>query len=99
MGRVCVSHVLKGIASILVKHLLDHFENNKILTNLQHGFKSGHSCETQLLNTLDDLVGAYDDGIQTDIAILDFSKAFKAVSHRKLLAKLEYCGISDNINK
>ena len=53
----------------------------QILTHLQHGFRSGHSCETQLLKTTDDLAGAYDGGTQVDIAILDFREAFDFVSH------------------
>ena len=34
---------------IVCRHILDHVEDHKILTNLQHGFQSGRSCETQLL--------------------------------------------------
>ena len=33
---------------IVCRHILDHVEDHKILTNLQHGFRSGRSCETQL---------------------------------------------------
>ena len=34
---------------IVCRHILDHVEDHKILTNLQHGFRSGRSCETQLI--------------------------------------------------
>ena len=53
--------------------MLNHLEKNKILTNLNHGFRSGYSCETQLLVTLDELLHFNDKGLQMDIAILDFS--------------------------
>jgi hypothetical protein len=49
---------------------------------------SGYSCETQLLVTLHDFMKAYDAGLQTDVAILDFSKAFDTVPHKKLLLKM-----------
>ena len=63
---------------IICKHILDH----KILTDLQHGFRSGRSCETQLVTTFQDLAQMYNKkGSQIDIAILDFSKAFDTVPH------------------
>ena len=51
------------------------------------------SCETQLLLTLQDLLLARDRKIQTDVAILDFSKAFDTVPHDHLLGKLWFFGI------
>ena len=32
---------------IVCRHILDHVKDHKILTNLQHGFRSGRSCETR----------------------------------------------------
>ena len=63
--------------------MLNHLEKNKILTNLNNGFRSGllYSCETQLLVTLDELLHFNDKGLQTDIAILDFSKVFDKPCH------------------
>lgn len=40
------------------------------------------SCETQLAVTVDDLIRYHDKGLQTDIAILDFSKVFDTVPTR-----------------
>ena len=73
--------------------MLNHFEKHNILTSLNHGFRSGYSCETQLLITIDDLMQNYNSGIQTDVAILDFSKAFDTVPHDKLIGKLRSYGI------
>jgi hypothetical protein len=41
---------------------------------------------------------AYDAGLQTDVAILDFSKAFDTVPHKKLLSKKDLYGIRGPIN-
>ena len=78
----------KLLEHIICKHLLTHLENNDILTNLYHGFRSGFSCETQLLVTLNDLLHFNDEGSQTDVIILDFSKAFDTVPHEELLSKI-----------
>ena len=50
-------------------------------------------CETQLAVIIDDLARNFDNNLQTDIAILDFLKAFDTVPHNKLLHKLEAYGI------
>ena len=73
---------------------MDHLEKYKILTNLNHGFRSGYSCETQLLTTTHDFLTSLDKKCQVDIAILDFSKAFDTVPHQKLLHKLRNFGIN-----
>ena len=69
-----------------------------ILVESQHGFHSGRSCETQLVQFIHDLCenldGAHNRGQkQTDLIIMDFAKAFDKVPHRRLVYKLEYYGI------
>ena len=40
---------------IICKHILANLEDHKIQTDLQHGFRSGRSCETQLVTDFQDL--------------------------------------------
>ena len=60
---------------------------------LQHGFVRGRSTITQLLDTVNQITKSIDQGVQTDVAFLDFSKAFDSVSHPHLVSKLDQCGI------
>ena len=87
----------KILEHIICSHLLKHTDKHRILSPLNHGFRAGHSCKTQLLTTLKDFTKNFDKNIQTDIAILDFSKAFDTVPHRKLLEKMKKYGINGNI--
>ena len=64
---------------IVCRHILDHVEDHKILTNLQHGFRSGRSCEAQLITTTHDLLSSFNSKFQIDFVILDFTKAFDTV--------------------
>ena len=67
------------------------------LSEWQHGFVKGRSCESQLVLTHHQWARALDEGRQVDVAFLDFSKAFDRVSHPVLLKKLCGFGISGSI--
>ena len=93
VSLTCVS--CKILEHIICKHFRTHLEQYGNLTQLNHGFRTKFSCETQLLLTLQDLLLARDRKIQTDVAILDFSKAFDTVPHDRLLGKMQFVGIQD----
>ena len=88
----------KILEHIIVKHMLNHFDKHNILTKFQHGFRRGLSCETQLLETTSDLLKSLDAGERVDVAILDFSKAFDTVPHRRLMTKLNHFGVKGNVH-
>ena len=51
------------------------------------------SCETQLLSLAQELHQNLEDKEQIDMVVLDFSKAFDKVPHKRLMAKLHNYGI------
>ena len=82
---------------IIVSSTLRHLDANKILVDCQHGFRRKRSCETQLIVTTEDIAAILNRQSQADIAILDFAKAFDKVPHRRLLQKLQYYGLDENV--
>ena len=69
---------------------MQHLDSNKILYALQHGFRKNFSGDTQLLSLFQDLSS---NPSQTDMIIMDFSKAFDKVPHIRLQYKLNWYGI------
>ena len=62
---------------------------NKI-TEHQHGFLPGKSCNTQMLDFTCDLALNLNNSLQRDIVYFDFAKAFDSVSHDVILYKLKH---------
>ena len=83
----------KQLEHTIYSHVFSHLDNHNILCDKQHGFRRNRSCETQLLSTVHNLAKNLNDGLQTDVMFLDFSKAFDKVDHNLLLHKLEHYGI------
>ena len=49
------------------------------LCDNQHGFRKMRSCESQLIQFVDELARSLVGGRQVDVAVMDFSKAFDVV--------------------
>ena len=73
-----------------VSNFMKHLEIQNILFPFQHGFRWNHSCESQLLSLFQDLASST---TQTGMLIMNFSKAFDKVLHKRLNYKLNWYGI------
>ena len=87
----CVS--CNVLEHIVFRSIMDLVDLHKILVHFQHGFRNKCSCETQLVNTTEDLARCLNDREQLDLLVLDFSKPCNIVTHQRLLGKLKHYGI------
>ena len=87
----------KILESIIKEEIVLHLEKFSLLNDSQHGFLSGRSCLTNLLEFMEDITEILDKGNSADVVYLDFAKAFDKVPQARLFKKLETHGISGNI--
>jgi hypothetical protein len=94
ISLTCIS--CKVMEHIVLSHIAKHLNSNNILIDEQHGFRERLSTVTQLISSTNDWAETLNNRGQTDIILLDFSKAFDRVSHHHLLAKLSFYGIRND---
>ena len=80
----------KILEHVVLSHMAKHLSQHKILLDSQHGFRERLSIVTQLITSVHNWATALEHRGQTDVILLDFSKAFDKVSHQHLSAKLHY---------
>jgi len=85
--------VCKILEHIISTNMYQHLEDNHIICRQQHGFHKRRSCETQLISTIHDFATTLNNSGQTHAILLDLSKAFDTVPHKKLCHKLSSYGI------
>ena len=91
VGKVC--------ESIIKDSLVQHLQEHNLIRNSQHGFTSGRSCLTNLLDFFESVTRELDEGNDVDLVYLDFCKAFDKVPHVRLIKKLEAHGITGKVKE
>ena len=91
------SQVCKVMERIVRRHISHHLEVHNLISEHQHGFVRQKSCQTNLLEALEDWTRCLDGGSGLDIVYLDFQKAFDTVPHRRLERKLSAYGIRGKV--
>ena len=91
ISLTCISCKVKE--HIVASNLSQHLNRNNVLYGLQHGFREKRSCETQLIELVEELSRKLSNGHQVDLGLLDFNKAFDKVNRIKLLFKFSSHGV------
>ena len=65
----------------------------------QHGFVSGKSCLTNLIEFFERVTKKVDEGSAVDVVYMDFSKAFHKIPHGRLLHKVKSHRIQGEVAK
>ena len=71
---------------------MQHLKRNNILYPLQHGFREKRSCETQLIEFIHDIAFNTQKGIQNDVVVMDFAKAFDKVAQIDCFTNYHHMG-------
>ena len=78
----CFSKIFE---KIMYKRMIKFIEINKILTNQQYGFRKRRSSEHAIIDIVDKISQAIDEGKLTIGIFLDLPKTFDTVDHKILL--------------
>jgi hypothetical protein len=84
--------VSKVLECIIYKKIIDFIQSH--ISNHQYGFLRNRSCLQQLLASYHHIYSRADNGLDSDVIYLDFSKAFDRIPHPELLHKLWHFGIT-----
>ena len=95
---VSLTNVTGKLMERIVKEALtDFIEKNDLFSDTQHGFRTGRSVQTNLIEFNNETTKWLDEGKSFDVLFLDYAKAFDKVSHQRLVVKLEAIGIKGKL--
>ena len=78
----------KILEKVVLHKLLSHLQENNLSNPFQSAYRTGHSTETVLLRTVNDILSALDNDNISVLVLLDLSAAFDTSDHQILLSRL-----------
>ena len=83
--------------NIVRKEIVDHFERNEVVSDVQHDFVQEASCQTQLLPVIEEWTMWMEERKPFDCLYVDYRKAFDSVPHMRLMRKIANCEITGQV--
>ena len=87
----------------MTSYYLQHFTDCNLMSKSQHGFRPWHSCNTQLVEFLEEWIKALENHDALDVMylkkchVLGLKKTFDSVPHQHLLHKLSSYGVAGKL--
>ena len=82
---------------VITSNIMAYLDKHQLFHSNQNGFRKKLSCETQLIQFVQDISDTLNESGQTDIIVMDFSKAFDKVDYKRVLLKLPRFGINNDV--
>ena len=87
------SSLCKVMETYICQHLVNYCATNNLISDVQHGFRSKRSTQSNMLEMCNFMVNNIDCGNNVDLITIDLCKAFDSIPHNKLIHKLSKYGI------
>jgi hypothetical protein len=88
-------YLSKILEKVIYEQVSKYLECNNILPEMQSGFRKKRGTATALIDVIDEVLAAQDDGRGTIMVLLDYSRAFDCINVPLLLSKLHYYGFDE----
>ncbi|KAG8250170.1 hypothetical protein J6590_108324 [Homalodisca vitripennis] len=87
-----ISPFSKIIEKIALKRMVQHLQEQELLSNCQHGFLKGRSTITAMTSLVEHITDQLEDNKFVSAILLDYSKAFDCLGHDLIVKKLSILG-------